>query len=74
MPGAYADLVTVSWDSPRVADARWGHPLSSVFFAATAADVRHVVASGRDIVRDGQHLLAGDIPGELAAAISAVTD
>jgi formiminoglutamate deiminase len=69
MPGAYADLVTVSWDSPRVADARWGHPLSSVFFAGTAADVRHVVASGRDIVRDGQHLLVGDIAGELAAVI-----
>jgi formiminoglutamate deiminase len=68
MPGAYADLVTMSGDNPRVADARWGHPLSSVFFAATAADVRHVVASGRDIVRDGQHLLVGDVVGELAAS------
>jgi formiminoglutamate deiminase len=69
MPGAYADLVTVSWDGPRIADGRWRHPLSSVFFAATAADVRHVVASGRDIVRDGHHLLVADVAGELAASI-----
>jgi formiminoglutamate deiminase len=73
LPGAYADLVTVSWDSPRLADARSGHPLSSVFFAGTAADVRHVVASGRDVVRDGRHLLLDDVPGELARAIGAVT-
>jgi hypothetical protein len=33
-----------------------------------------VVASGRDIVRDGRHLLVDDVPGALAAAIGAVTD
>jgi formiminoglutamate deiminase len=66
MPGAYADLVTVSWDSPRAGGVR-GNPLSSAFFAATAADVRHVVASGRDIVRDGQHLLVADVAGAMAA-------
>jgi formiminoglutamate deiminase len=73
MPGAYADLVTVSWDSPRVADAWFGHPLS-FFFAGTAADVRHVVASGRDVVLDGHHLLVDDIAAELAAVTLAVTD
>jgi formiminoglutamate deiminase len=71
MPGAHADLVTVSWDSPRAADARWGHPLS-FFGTGTAADVRHVVASGRDIVRDGRHLLMGDAAGELAAVTRAI--
>jgi len=31
-----------------------------------------VVASGADVVRDGQHLLVADVPGELTAAILAV--
>jgi len=41
-------------------------------FTATAADVRHVVISGRDVVRDGTHLLVPDVPAELSAAITAV--
>jgi len=73
VPGAYADLVTVSLDSPRLAGARWGDPLAAVFSAGTAADVQHVVASGRDIVRDGHHMLVKDVPGELASAIRAAT-
>jgi formiminoglutamate deiminase len=72
MPGAYADLVAVSLDSPRLAGAAaGGDPLAALFAAGTAADVRHVVASGADIVRDGHHLLVDDVPGELAAAIRA---
>jgi formiminoglutamate deiminase len=70
LPGAYADLVTLSLDSPRLAGG--SDPLAAVFAAGTAADVRHVVASGVDIVRDGRHLLVDDVPGELAAAIGAV--
>jgi formiminoglutamate deiminase len=70
VPGAYADLVTLSLDSPRLAGGR--EPLAAVFAAGTAADVRHVVASGVDVVRDGHHLLVDDVPGALAAAISAV--
>jgi cytosine/adenosine deaminase-related metal-dependent hydrolase len=46
--------------------------LESVIFGATAADVRHVVAGGREIVRDGRHLLVDDVPGALAGAIRAV--
>lgn len=71
VPGAYADLVTVSLDTPRLAGA--ADPLAGVFAAGTAADVRHVVASGRDIVRDGHHLLVDDVAAGLAAAIAAVT-
>jgi cytosine/adenosine deaminase-related metal-dependent hydrolase len=71
VPGAYADLVTLSLDSPRLAGAA-GDPLAAVFTAATAADVRHVVAGGVDVVRDGRHLLVADVPGELAAAVGAV--
>jgi formiminoglutamate deiminase len=70
VPGAYADLVTLSLDSPRLAGG--GDPLAAVFAAGTAADVRNVVASGVDVVRDGHHLLVDDVPSELAAAIRAV--
>jgi hypothetical protein len=41
----------------------------SVIFAGTAADVRGVVAGGRDVVRDGRHLLVDDVPAALADAI-----
>jgi formiminoglutamate deiminase len=67
--GAIADLVTVGFDSPRLAGATPATALASVVFAASAADVRHVVVGGEDLVRDGRHLLIGDVPGALAAAI-----
>jgi cytosine/adenosine deaminase-related metal-dependent hydrolase len=38
--------------------------LESVIFAGTAADVRGVVVGGRDVVRDGRHLLV-DVPAAL---------
>ena len=41
-PGALADLVTVSLDSPRLAGARAATALESVIFAGTAADIRGV--------------------------------
>ena len=74
MPGAYADLVTVPLDSPRLAVGAGADPLAALFAAGTAADIRHVVASGVDVVRDGRHLLVDDVPRELVAAISAVLD
>ncbi len=43
--------------------------LEAVIFAATAADVSHVVIGGRDIVADGRHLLVDDVPAALSAAI-----
>jgi formiminoglutamate deiminase len=72
-PGALADLVTVDLDSPRLAapDAA-GAALDRVIYAATAADVRHVVTGGRDVVRDGRHLLVGDVAAELSATIRTV--
>ena len=72
VPGAYADLVTVGLDSVRLTGARRHAPLAAVIAGGTAADVRNVVISGREVVRDGHHLLVEDVPGELAAAISAV--
>jgi formiminoglutamate deiminase len=68
-PGALADLVTVSLDTPRLAGAQPSSALESVIFAATAADIRDVVISGRDVVQGGRHLLVPDVPAALAAAM-----
>jgi formiminoglutamate deiminase len=69
-PGAHADLVTIGLGSPRLAGTAAPTALESVIFAGSAADVRNVVISGRDVVRDGQHLLLPDVPAALDAAIS----
>jgi formiminoglutamate deiminase len=62
--GHRADLVAVSLDSPRTA----GVDPSGAIFAATAADVTHVIADGRMIVSDGRHT-AFDVPAALTAVI-----
>jgi formiminoglutamate deiminase len=56
-PGAPADLVAVDLSSPRTA----GSLPSQAVLAATAADVRTVVASGRIIASDGRHELLSDL-------------
>jgi cytosine/adenosine deaminase-related metal-dependent hydrolase len=66
--GARADLVTVALDSVRTAGSR---PEAAVF-AATGADVRHVLVDGREVVRDGRHLLVPEPARDLAAAIAGV--
>ena len=71
-PGAWADLITVSLDSPRTAGAPSDLALEAAVFGASAADVRTVVIGGRNVVRDGVHLLLPDVPGELSRAIRAV--
>ena len=81
-PGALADLVTVDLESPRLAGAVGAAEsagatgdaavLDLVIYAATAADVRHVVTGGRDVVRDFRHLLADNVAAELSASIRAV--
>lgn len=70
--GAYADLVAVSLDSVRLAGAG-DHLAESVVFAASPADVRDVIVSGREVVRDGRHLLVDDVPAALTETITAVT-
>jgi cytosine/adenosine deaminase-related metal-dependent hydrolase len=71
-PGARADLVTLSLDSVRTAGAADGLALEAAVFAATAADIQNVVVSGRDVVREGVHLLVPDVPAELSRSIRAV--
>jgi len=70
-PGARADLVTVSLDSIRTAGSTGDLALETAVFAASSTDIRSVVISGRDVVRDGVHQLLPDVPGELARTIRA---
>ncbi|NEB74023.1 formimidoylglutamate deiminase, partial [Streptomyces sp. SID14478] len=41
-------------------------------FAASGPDVTDVIAGGRRVVRDGQHVLVGDVAGALSDAIAAL--
>jgi formiminoglutamate deiminase len=66
--GAGADFVTVGLDSVRTA----GIEPSGVLFAASGADVRHVVVAGREVVRDGAHLLIERPETVLAKEIEAL--
>jgi formiminoglutamate deiminase len=67
-PGAGADFVTVGLDSVRTA----GIEPSGVLFAASGADVTHVVVAGREIVRDGEHRLVDRPETVLAKEIEAL--
>jgi formiminoglutamate deiminase len=69
--GAIADLVTVSLESVRLAGTAPETALEAVVFAATAGDVRNVIAAGRRIVSDGRHVEI-DVSAELAASIEKV--
>ena len=67
-PGASADLVAVNTDSVRLAGA--ADPVAATVFAATTADVTHVVSAGRLIVSDGVHHTVGDVGAALTSAIT----
>ncbi len=68
--GAPADFTTVALDTLRTAGPESRLAPETAVFAATAADVRHTVVAGRQIVRDGMHTLLPDVPQALAAAIA----
>ncbi|MYH77884.1 MAG: formimidoylglutamate deiminase [Acidimicrobiaceae bacterium] len=70
--GALADFVTVGLDSVRLAGTDDGNALAAVVFAATPADVRHLVVGGRAIVRGGAHTSI-DVAAALATTIPEVT-
>jgi formiminoglutamate deiminase len=65
--GAPADLVAVRLDSVRTA----GVDPDQFMYAATAVDIDTVIVGGREIVRDGKHIL-GDVGSQLTDAISAI--
>lgn len=70
--GQGADLVTVDLDSIRLTGTDPGAAVESVVYAATAADVRHVVVAGRVVVWDGVHQLVDGVSRRLGAAIHAL--
>jgi cytosine/adenosine deaminase-related metal-dependent hydrolase len=67
-PGARADLVTVALDGVRMAGTVSDSALEALVFAASAADVRHVIVDGRGVVRDGEHVTI-DVPRELHESV-----
>ncbi|GAO09782.1 putative formiminoglutamate deiminase [Streptomyces lydicamycinicus] len=70
--GSLADLTTIALDSVRTAGPLPRLAAETAVFAASAADVRHTIVGGRQIVRDGVHTLVPDVPTALAASIAAV--
>ncbi|WP_407286766.1 formimidoylglutamate deiminase [Streptomyces sp. BP-8] len=70
--GALADLTTIALDSVRTAGPLPRLAAETAVFAASAADVRHTIVGGRQIVRDGVHTLVPDVPTALAESIAAV--
>jgi formiminoglutamate deiminase len=65
--GQWADLVTFDLESPRTAGTGGG--IDSVVYAATAADITSVVASGAEVELD-----RGGVGRRLAAAVAGVTE
>jgi formiminoglutamate deiminase len=70
--GGLADFTTIALDSVRTAGGTRATVLESAIFCASAADVRHVVVGGEEVVTAGRHARLGDVPGALAAAIGAL--
>jgi formiminoglutamate deiminase len=64
-PGYRADLVSVDLGSVRTAGTQ---PLAGAVFAATAADVTHVVVDGRPVVVDRRHQSL-DVTAELRSVL-----
>ena len=54
--GAYADLVTIDLNSVRTAGVDSASALTGAVFAATAADVHHVVVNGKVVLQDRAHV------------------
>lgn len=69
--GMVADLVSVRMDSVRTAGSSALTAVESAIFAASAADVHHVIAGGVIIVSDGLHQRM-DVARELASSIQEV--
>ncbi|MCY9784634.1 formimidoylglutamate deiminase [Nocardiopsis sp. EMB25] len=67
--GARADLVNVPLEGVRLAGADPARATDAVVFAATAADVRHVMADGRWTVRGGVHTRLSDTAHDLDTVI-----
>ena len=67
-PGSLADFATLGLDSVRLAGSHADIALASAIFAASNADVRHLVVGGEPVVVDGTHVSI-DVASELDAII-----
>jgi formiminoglutamate deiminase len=72
--GALADFVTLDLTSTRLAGNRTDDLVDHLVFAATAADVTHVVVAGRPVVEERRHLALRDVGQSLAEAIKALDE
>ena len=70
-PGRLADFTTVGLDSVRLAGIDACNALDAVMFAASSADVNHLVIGGRRVVAGGAHVSI-DVPAELDSSIAKV--
>ena len=71
-PGMLCDLVAVDLESPRLAGYSDEEAAAHAVFAATGADVTHVVVSGRPVVWERRHLLVEDVGAALRDSIAGV--
>ena len=71
--GKRADLTTISLDSVRTAGAAADLAVETAIFAATAADITHVVVDGELIVDDRSHLRL-DVSANLHGTIAELTE
>jgi formiminoglutamate deiminase len=71
-PGGPADFVALDRGSVRLAGIDASEGVAGLVFAATAADVTHVVVGGRTIVRDRSHVTIPDVGRDLHRAITSL--
>ena len=67
-PGSPADFTTIGLDSVRLAGVDAANAVPAAIFAASSADVHHLVVGGRPIVVDGTHVSI-DVASELDSII-----
>ncbi|MCK8680726.1 formimidoylglutamate deiminase [Streptomyces lichenis] len=71
-PGALADFAVIALDTVRTAGPPPRLAAETAVFAGSAADVRHTVVGGRQVVRDGVHRQVPDAARALSDAIAAL--
>ena len=70
-PGSLADFTTIGLDSTRLAGTDAANALAAAIFAASSADVHHLVVGGRPVVVGGTHVSI-DVGSELDSIIPKV--
>jgi len=70
-PGSLADFTTLSLDSARLAATDPANALAAAIFAASSADVHHLVVGGKPVVAGGTHVSI-DVASELSSIIPKV--